>query len=93
MVEELTRKGVLLDLVFTNKEGLVTDVMMGGSLGCSSHEMVEFKILCGKSKVICRIANLDFRRAKFDFFKHLLGGIPWAQVLESKVAHESWLVA
>ena len=36
-----------LDLVLTNKEGLVGHVKVGGSLGCSDHEMVEFRILCG----------------------------------------------
>ncbi|GAB0207135.1 mitochondrial enolase superfamily member 1 [Grus japonensis] len=45
LVEEPTRRGVLLDLVLTNKEGLVGDVKVGGSLGCSDHEMVEFRIL------------------------------------------------
>jgi len=33
VVEELTRRGVLLDLVLTNKDGLVEDVKVGGSLG------------------------------------------------------------
>ena len=75
------RRGVLLDLVFTNKEGLVRDVMTEGSSGCSNREMVEFKTLCGRSTAEGRIATLDFRRANFDFFKDLLGGIPWARVL------------
>lgn len=48
--------------------------------------MVEFKILCGRSKVLSRIATLDFRRIDFDFLKDLLGGIPWAAVLEGKGA-------
>jgi len=38
--------------------------------------MVEFKILCGRRKVLSRIAALDFRRANFDLFKDLLKGIP-----------------
>ena len=45
VVEEPTRKGTLLDLVLTNKEGLMEDVKVGGRLGCSDHEMVEFIIL------------------------------------------------
>jgi len=44
VVEEPTRKGALLDLVLTNKEGLVEDVKAGGRLSCSDHEMVEFWI-------------------------------------------------
>ena len=39
LVEEPTRRGVLLDLVLTNKEGLVEDVKLEGSLGSSDHEM------------------------------------------------------
>ena len=35
VVEELTRGGVLLDLILTNKEGLVKEIKVGGSLGCS----------------------------------------------------------
>ena len=50
MVEEPTRGGVLLDLILTNKDGFVKEVKVGGSLGCSDHEMVEFKILSGRSK-------------------------------------------
>ena len=32
-------------------------------LGCSNHEVVAFKILCGRIKAISRSATLDFRRA------------------------------
>jgi len=76
-------KGALLDLVLTNKEGLVEDVKVGGRLGCSDHEMVEFRIMHGGSRVISRIKTLDFRRANLGLFKELLGGIPWARALKA----------
>jgi len=82
VVEEPTRKGALLDLVLTNKEGLEEDVKAGGRLGCSDHEMVEFRILRGGSREISRIKTLDLRRANFGLFKELLGGIPWARALK-----------
>jgi len=44
VVEEPTRRGILLDFVPTNKEELFEDVKLGGSLGCSDSEMVEFRI-------------------------------------------------
>ncbi|KAK4827448.1 hypothetical protein QYF61_018169 [Mycteria americana] len=34
------RRGALLDLIFTNEEGLVEGVKVKGSLGCSDHEML-----------------------------------------------------
>lgn len=45
-VGEPLRRGVLLGLVWTNKQGLVGNVKVGGSTGCSDCEVVEFRILC-----------------------------------------------
>ena len=48
LVSEPSREGVLLDLLFANREGLVGDVVVGGRLGHSDDEMTEFSILgCG----------------------------------------------
>lgn len=44
MVDEPTRRGALLDLILTNQEGMVEVVKAEGSLGCSDHEVVEFRI-------------------------------------------------
>jgi len=63
-------------------------VKVGGRLGCSDHEMVEFSILCGRSRAISRIKTLDLRRYNFGLFKELLGGIPWARALEGKGVQE-----
>ena len=61
VMEEPTRKGALLDLVLTNKEGLVEDVKVGGRLSCSDHEMVEFRVPRGGSRAIRKIKTLDLR--------------------------------
>ncbi|MCQ4179287.1 hypothetical protein FK518_27320 [Klebsiella pneumoniae] len=45
LVREPTRGGALIDLLFTNREGLVGDVKVGHCLGQSDHEIVEFSIL------------------------------------------------
>ncbi|GAB0208601.1 hypothetical protein GRJ2_003325800 [Grus japonensis] len=66
VVEESTRRGVLLDLVLPNKEGLVGDVKVGGSLGCSDHEMVESRILHGRSR-----AAGEVKDNKKGFFKYI----------------------
>jgi len=80
----------LLLFVLTNKEGLVEDVKVGGRLGCSDHEMVEFRILCGASRAIRRIKTLDLRRANFGLCKERLGGIPWDRALEGRGVYECW---
>ena len=45
LVREPTRGGAPLDLLFTNREGLVGDVKVRSCLGQSDHKMVEFLIL------------------------------------------------
>ena len=85
-MEEPTRRGVLLDLVLINKKGLVGDVKVAGSLGCSGQEMVEFRNLCGRSKATSRIVALGFRRHSFDLYKDLFGIISSARALKVKGA-------
>jgi len=45
MIREPMRGAAPLDLLFTNREGMVGDVEGGGCLGQSDHDMVEFSIL------------------------------------------------
>ena len=52
------RKGAMLDLVLTNEEGLVSNVKLKGSLGCSDQEIVELESLgcqrgCAASLLLC----------------------------------------
>ncbi|GAB0175990.1 hypothetical protein GRJ2_000064200 [Grus japonensis] len=72
VIEESTRRGAMLALVLTNKERLVGDVKLKGSLGCSYHEMVEFKILRAARRVHSKLTTLNFRRADFSLFRDLL---------------------
>jgi len=82
----------MLDLVLTNKEGLVGNVKLKGSLGCSDHEMVEFKILWAARREHCKLAVLGFRIADSGLFKDLPGGVSWDKALEVRGAQESWLI-
>ncbi|GAB0204837.1 hypothetical protein GRJ2_002949300 [Grus japonensis] len=92
VIEKPMRTGAMLDLVLTNKEGLVGNMKLKGSLGCNDHEMVEFKILRAVGRVHSKLAALDFRRADFGFFRDLLGRVPWDKVLEGRGARDSWLI-
>ncbi|GAB0204924.1 hypothetical protein GRJ2_002958000 [Grus japonensis] len=92
VIEEPTRRGAMLDLVLTSKEGLVGDVKLKGSLGCSDHEMVEFKILRAARRAHSKLTTLDFRRADFSLFRDLLSRIPWDKALEGRGAQDSWLI-
>ncbi|GAB0208438.1 hypothetical protein GRJ2_003309500 [Grus japonensis] len=92
VIEEPTRRGAMLDLVLTNKEGLVGDVKLKGSLGCNDHKMVEFRILRAARRARSKLTALDFRRADLGLFRDLLGRIPWDKALEGRGAQGSWLI-
>ncbi|PKU46871.1 rna-directed dna polymerase from mobile element jockey-like [Limosa lapponica baueri] len=90
LVGEPTRGDALLDLLFTNKEGLVADVEVRGHLGLSDHEMVKFSILSEVRKGVSKTSTLDFRRADFSLFRTLVGRVPWEIILWGKGVQEDW---
>lgn len=73
MLSEPKRKDALPVLLFVNREGLVRDVVIGGCLGHSDHEMIEFKIFraMGKKRTaellpwISREQNLSYLGSYF----------------------------
>ncbi|XP_072728592.1 cilia- and flagella-associated protein 20 isoform X1 [Ciconia boyciana] len=90
LVSEPTREGALLDLLFMNREGLVSDVMVGGRLGQSDHEMIEFWIRGEAARGVSKTATLDFWRADFGLFRRLVNRVPWEAALMGKGVQEGW---
>lgn len=54
VMEEPRRRGALLALALANKDELVGDLQVSGSLGCSDHGMVEFRMWKGWSRAKSR---------------------------------------
>ena len=92
VLSEPARKDALLDLLITNREALVGDVMVGGCLGHSDHEMVELKLCSVKRKKDSRFATLAFRRANIKLFRELFNRVPWECAFEGLGVHECWSV-
>ncbi|KAK4832424.1 hypothetical protein QYF61_023103 [Mycteria americana] len=90
LVREPTREGAPLDLLFTNRERLVSRVMVGGHLGQSDHEMIEFLIHGEAARGVSKTATLDFRRADFSLFRTLVDRVPWEAALMGKGVQEGW---
>ncbi|KAK4828567.1 hypothetical protein QYF61_027657 [Mycteria americana] len=90
LVSEPTRRGASLDLLFTNREGLVGDVVVGGHLGLSDHDMIEFSIHSKVRRGVRKTTTMDFQRADFDLFRTLVERVPWETVLKGKGVQEQW---
>ncbi|KAK4829727.1 hypothetical protein QYF61_006188 [Mycteria americana] len=90
LVSEPTREGAPLDLLFTNREGLVSHVMVGRCLGQSDHKMIEFLIRGEAARGVSKTATLDFQRADFGLFRRLVERVPWEAALMGKGVQEGW---
>ena len=84
LVSEPARGGAPLDLLFTNREVLVGDVVVRSCFGQSDHEIVEFSILGEVRRRISKTAVLGFQRADFEVFRTLVGRVAWEAVLKGR---------
>lgn len=92
VVEELMRTAVLLHFLFINKEGLIVDVKVKGSLDYGNRETAEFRIPKAGKRVKSRTATLYFSRKDFDHSEDLLGRIPWDKAMQLRECQESRLI-
>ena len=66
----------MLDLILTNKEGLVENEKLQDSLDCIDHEMVQFCIRRAARKEHSKLTTLDFGRTDSVLFQDLLCRVP-----------------
>ena len=90
VVREPKRGKKILYLLFVNRDYLVGDVKVGGHLGQSDHEMLDFSILVESWRGVSRTATLDLQRADFNLLRTMVERVPWEVVLESVGAQEGW---
>ena len=69
VLDSPTKGEVLLDLLVTNTSKLISDIKIGGSLGCIDHVLVEFIVLRGKGQAKSKVRTLNFRQENFKLSK------------------------
>ncbi|KAK4831467.1 hypothetical protein QYF61_017715 [Mycteria americana] len=82
------RGDVISDLLVTNASKL-SDIKIGGSLGCSNHALVEFAVLRDVGQAKSKVRTLNFRKANFQLSKELVNRTPWKTALRDKGAEQS----
>lgn len=75
-----------MHLILTSKEGFVGSMKIRGSLGCSDHEMLDYRIPRAARRLKSSFSTLDFRKVYFGLFKDLLERVLWDKALEGKGA-------
>jgi len=90
LVSEPTSGGASLDLLFANREGPVGDVVVGGRLEFSDHEMIEFSVCGAVKRGASKPTTIDFQRADYGLFRMLVERVPWERVLKGKGVQARW---
>jgi len=90
LVSQPTRRGASLDLLFTNRGGLVRDVVARGRLGLSSHEMTECSVLGEVKRGASKTTTMDFQSAVFGLLRTLVERVPSERFLKGKGVQEGW---
>lgn len=86
------RKDTFHNELFVIRERLVGNVVVGGSLGHSDHEMAEFKFFSVMTRKDSRVATLDFKTANFELFRELFSTASWESAFEGLGVHKCWPV-
>jgi len=78
------REDAILDLMVTSTSELITEIRIGGGLGCSDHALVEFTVLrdMGEARSIGR--TLNFSKANLQLGKELVRRTPCETVLRDR---------
>ena len=88
-----TRSDEILDLILSNNERLLADVMMGETLGNSDHVIIRFSIKCQLKRFSSRLYFAqNFAKGDYEAIRLFLRRIEWTRTLEGKDVYEMWNV-
>ena len=65
-----------LDLLFSNEEDTILDILLNAPLGKSDHSLICFNFICNKDKVPPKI-NKHLHKGDYKKFNHILSQIDW----------------
>ena len=78
-----------LDLIFTNKEGLVSDIKVGTPIGKSDHGVITFKIMCDFKEPTSNNITYMYQKGNIAGIKQDLS-INWEELFQEKSVEECW---
>jgi len=82
----------ILDLVSTNKEGMMYDISYSSGLGASDHLCINFSLMCCPAPKHSTTRNQPYNLNKGDYAKlrNLLDMVYWSAEMEHLNTNESW---
>ena len=78
----------ILDLIMSNEEGMVSDILIQNPIGKSDHSTISFTFQ-GHSKSKSTNLKRDYNKADYKSMKAMLN-INWEELLKNKCVEEQW---
>ena len=76
-----------LDLILTNEEGMVQDLLFKPGLGRSDHVILQFNLTCYTEKAHSHQPQLNYNRGNYDLLRRLLQEVDWSVMHDLNVHH------
>ena len=82
----------LLDLVLTNEQDMINNLVYLPPLGNSDHICIEFDLICYSEPKKYDNLKYNIRAANIDLMKQALTNVDWVSNMETLDTNESWLL-
>ena len=80
----------ILDLVFSNEDGMVCNLKAESPLGKSHHSTLLFRFMCYTDCKAQRVKTLNLNKGNYSAFKDKIGSYDWSADLGTKNCVDSW---
>ena len=84
------KRATLLDLIFSNEKGMVSNIVHESPLGASDHACITFSFNCYLDITNSTLKKPDFHKANYNKINDALGKVNWEEVLEGKNVEDTW---
>src|SRR5208282_5508868 len=82
----------ILDLVFTNEEGMVENLQYDEPVGNSDHLMITWTCNCYVNRVDTKIMKYGYDKANFTNMREMLENLDWIGMLANKSVEVQWIL-
>jgi hypothetical protein len=84
------QKTNILDLVMTNEEGMIGDIMLSEPIGKSHHTVLNWKMKCYSEKLESEVTKYCYDKGNFNEIRRHLQAVDWKAELENKSVEQMW---
>ena len=80
----------ILDLILTNEEGIVNDVLVKEPLGKSDHAVLSFFFECYHIRERAKKDKYNFNKGNYECMREKIKSIEWDDILKHMDVEQSW---